>query len=114
VTQAQTQIQIAEVLKRAVVDTLRELDERAIDFSDMELERLALAIEDGVRHRVGNMCRDVTAYLTWEELEWINVEVVCNNKATVYTTIPVYALLKTGEIDVSDVGVDVEEVSEGV
>jgi hypothetical protein len=28
-----------------------------------------------------------------------------------YTAIPVYALLKTGEIDASDVGV--EEVSEG-
>jgi hypothetical protein len=106
-TQAQAQVQIAEVLKRAVVDALRELGEPAIDFNNrVELERLATDIEDGVRRRVGGMCIDVAAFLTWEELEWINVEVVCNNKVVAYTAIPVYALLKTGEIDASDVDVD--------
>jgi hypothetical protein len=102
-----------EMLKRAVADVLREFDGTVVDFNNaVQLDQLALGIEEKVRQRVGNLCRNVATYLAWEELEMIRVEVVCN-ETTAYTYVPVYAVLRTAELDVNDVDVDMDEVERG-
>jgi hypothetical protein len=106
----QVQAQREEMLRKAIIDVLRELNGTVIDFySDEKLRQLEHIIEEKVRQRMGEMCRKVSAYLEWgEEPGWIYLDIDCD-KISAHTTLPVYAVIVTNELGESNIEIEEDE-----
>jgi hypothetical protein len=98
-----------EVLRKIIVDVLRELNGAVVDFYNAsQLANLEHIIEEKVKQRMGGMCQKVFAYLEWgEEPEWMHLDVDCD-ETSAHVAIPVYATIITNEIEPSDVDIEAE------
>jgi len=105
--QTQPQLQREEMLKKVIIDVLRELSGAVIDFySDEQLKQLEHIIEEKVKRRMGEMCKKVSAYLEWgEEAGWIYLDIDCDN-ISAHATLPVYAVILTNELEESDIEIE--------